>query len=324
MIGALVLILLLGLLGLFFYNLQPAASAAKNSAQTVFEVKQGDGFRTITQHLYDEHLIRSRLAFEAFALLDGKASSLKPGLYRLNPTMNAMDIAKLLTGMSAGEARVAIPEGSNIYEIDKLLSNALVIHPGDLINFHDDGNLEGKLFPDTYEFFTDANIKNVAQELLDNFVAKAVPVLSGDQKNSTRDLIIASLLEKEVPDQGDQEIVAGIILKRLAAGMPLNIDATICYAKLLNAAKTASSAPSGCYPLTPLDFKIDSPYNTYLYKGLPPSPIGNPGISAITAALSPQSSPYWYYLSDPKTGKTIFAKTLDEQNKNKFKYLESN
>ena len=123
-----------------------------------------------------------------------------------------------------------------------------------------------------------------------------------------------------MPDQNDQEIVAGIILKRLAEGIPLDIDATVCYAKLLGRPTSTAQACS----LSPLDFKIESPYNTYLYKGLPPGPIGNPGTSAITAALHPQSSPYLYYLSDPATGKTIFAKTLDEQNQNRVKYLESN
>ena len=300
---------------LFLYNLQPVSA---DKTPVIFEVKQGQGFRAIAGNLYDAHLIRSSVAFEIFALLDGKALSLKPGLYRLSAAATAEDIAKSLAGQSAGEATVTIPEGSNIYEIDKILSNALVIRPGDLINFHDYGNIEGKLFPDTYEFFTNANVKAVAEELMGNFAAKAQPVLAKDAKNAVRDLVIASLLEKEVPDDADRRIVAGIILKRLSAGMPLNIDATVCYAKLM----ASPSGKGACYPLTALDFKINSPYNTYLYKGLPPGPIGNPGISALTAAENPTTSPYWYYLSDPATGKTIFAKTLDEQNQNKVKYLE--
>ena len=109
--------------------------------------------------------------------------------------------------------------------------------------------------------------------------------------------------------------------------MPLDVDATVCYAKLLEnqaSRPAASQVAQACYPLTALDFKIDSPYNTYLYRGLPPGPIGNPGVSAIMAAIHPVVSPYWYYLSDPKTGKTIFAKTLDEQTQNRVKYLGSN
>jgi UPF0755 protein len=177
--------------------------------------------------------------------------------------------------------------------------------------------LEGHLFPDTYQFYTNDTVTDVVREMTSDFNAKAGPLLAAAP---TSTLIIASIVQKEVPDQQDQELVAGIVLKRLADGMPLDIDATVCYAKLL---QSPSSTAQTC-SLSVLDFKIDSPYNTYLNKGLPPGPIGNPGTSAITAALHPQGSPYLYYLSDPATGKTIFAKTLDEQNQNRVKYLESN
>jgi UPF0755 protein len=318
-IGAAVLLIVVISSALFFFNLKAVAddSAAPTA---VFAIPQGTGFRQIAQNLYDAHLIRSPIAFELFALLEGRAFQLKPGSYRLNAGMDTASIISAISGNGAGEAMVTIPEGSNIYEIDKILSDALVISPGTLIRFPSAAGLEGKLFPDTYQFYTDANIDDIVQELTDNFNTKAAPILNADPANEKRNLIIASLLEKEVPAEQDQQIVAGIILKRLAANMPLDIDATVCYAKLL----AAPTSTGGCYPLTPLDFKINSPYNTYLYKGLPPGPIGNPGVSALTAALHPQSSPYWYYLSDPKTGKTIFAKTLDEQNQNRVKYLESN
>ena len=104
--------------------------------------------------------------------------------------------------------------------------------------------------------------------------------------------------------------------KRLAAGMKLDIDATICYLKKI------LKGQSSCYPLSPEDFKIESPYNTYLHIGLPPGSIGSPNISAISATMNSITSPYWYYLNDPKTGKTIFAKTLDEQNANRRIYLK--
>lgn len=302
---------------LFIYALRPANAANANTV--VFEVSQGEGFREVSSALYDAGLIRSADAFDLFALAGGKALSLKPGRYRLNPSMSAGAILDALSGGIASEVTVTIPEGTNLYAIDGILSKALVIHPGDLIGFHADGNIEGKLFPDTYRFYTDTNVSAVVQELMDNFDAKALPVLNADQANAGRNLILASILEKEVPDPKDQALVAGILLKRISAGMPLDVDATICYAKLL--ADPTSTA--SCYPLTALDFKLNSPYNTYLYRGLPPGPIGNPGIAAITAAMHPVSSPYWYYLSDPKTGETIFAKTLDEQNQNRVKYLES-
>jgi UPF0755 protein len=309
----------------FFHELSPAG--ASNAPQTVFEITPGEGFREVAAALRGNHLIRSSAAFDIFALFGGHALTLKPGLYHLSSSMTSSEIINIISGGNAATAMVTIPEGSNIFEIDNILSKALVIHSGDLVRLQQsgvDGNLEGKLFPDTYEFYTNSNVKDVVGELLDNFATKAQPLLAAGAattvgKSATSDVILASILEKEVPDQTDQEIVAGIILKRIAAKMPLDIDATVCYAKLL----AENGAATGCSSLTPLDFKVKSPYNTYLYEGLPPGPIGNPGISAITAALHPQSSPYFYYLSDPGTGKTVFAKTLDEQTQNRVKYLES-
>ncbi len=326
-IGGIVIVVVSIAAGWFFFSLDPVGAAAGSTTMlpVVFQVNAGDGFREVAQNLYAARLIRSPLAFELFSLVDGRAFTLKPGWYRLNPSMDASQIIVDLSSGGAGEVTVVIPEGSNLYDIDRILSNALVIRPGALINFTNAQNLEGRLFPDTYQFYTNDNVTDVVKEMMDDFDAKAAPLLAADPPTADvadeqRTLIIASIVQKEVPDQNDEELVAGIILKRLADGMPLDIDATVCYAKLLAAPTSTAQACS----LSALDFKIDSPYNTYLNKGLPPGPIGNPGTSAITAALRPQSSPYFYYLSDPATGKTIFAKTLDEQNQNRVKYLESN
>lgn len=213
------------------------------------------------------------------------------------------------------DVAATIPEGSTVYDIDRILSDAGVISRGDLIAANASTSLEGKLFPDTYNFFPSSTASAVIQKFSNNFEAKAAPLFAVDEKNAERDLTIASILEKEVASSTDRAIVAGIILKRLDAGMALNVDATLCYAKQIAAAGTS------CYPLTPADFQSNSPYNTYTHQGLPPTPISNPGVDAIQAALHPQASPYWYYLSDPKTGKTIYAKTLEQQNANRRKYL---
>ena len=311
--------------GWFFFSLDPVDAAAGSAATPpiVFQVNAGDGFRDVAQNLYVAHLIRSPLAFDLFSLVDGRAFELKPGSYKLSPSMDVAQIVAALSGDGAGKVTVTIPEGLNIFDIDRILSDALVIQPGALINFTSTQNLEGHLFPDTYQFYTNSNVGDVVQEMTGDFNAKAVPLFVAqgvtDPADVSRTLIIASIVQKEVPGQNDEELVAGIILKRLADGMPLDIDATVCYAKLLAAPTSTAQTCS----LSALDFKIDSPYNTYLYKGLPPGSIDNPGTFAITAALHPQGSPYFYYLSDPATGKTIFAETLDEQNQNRVKYLES-
>lgn len=301
-----------GVVSLFSHALSPLA--AERNVTIVFDVQPGEGFRTIISALSSAHLIRSSFAVELFSLLGGKAFNIKPGLYRLSAGMSSEEIINILAAGNAVPVTITIPEGSNKYDIDRILSNALVIRPGALIH---NEIVEGKLFPDTYQFYTNTSVQDVVAKLMDNFNTKAVPILDQDKKNFDRNLILASLVEKEVPDPADQAIVAGILLKRANTGMTLNVDAAVCYAKFL----AQDSAEGGCYPLTPLDFKIASPYNTYLNKGLPPGPIGNPGASAIAAVLHPQSSPYWYYLSDPKTGKTVYARTLAEQNINREKYF---
>jgi UPF0755 protein len=320
-IGFWVILAVFAALGLFLYGLTPASGNA-NAAPVVFEVKQGSRFRDIISDLRSAGLIRSSSAAEAFSLLAGSARGMQPGFYKLSPAMSAPSILRAIASGAVQEITVVVPEGSNLYQIDAILADALVIRRGELIDLAKASGtavgLEGKLFPDTYRFFAGSKIQDVVQKFLDNFDAKAAPLLAADKKNAAGDLIIASMVDKEVPDPSDQKIVAGIMIKRLAAGMPLDVDATICYAKL----QEDPFAAAGCYPLASVDFKIRSPYNTYLNKGLPPGPIGNPGISALSAAIHPQSSPYWFYLSDPATGKTIFAKTLDEQNTNAVKYLK--
>jgi UPF0755 protein len=323
-VGVVVLLAVFAVLGLFLYGLAPTGSGGANHP-VVFEIKQGQGFREIVGGLRAADLVRSSFATEIFALLTGSARSMQPGIYKLDPGMSTPEIVREITSGAAREVTVVVPEGSNIYQIDTILADALVLHAGDLVSFKGTSttpqtaaDLEGRLFPDTYRFFVGSDVQVVVQKFLDNFDQKAAPLLAKDEKNVGRNLIVASLVDKEVPDPNDQKIVAGIILKRLQAGMPLNIDATVCYAELV---ARPGSGPD-CGSLTSLDLKIQSPYNTYLYKGLPPSPIGNPGISALSAAMDPESSPYWFYLSDPATGKTIFAKTLDEQHANTVKYLK--
>ena len=320
--GSIIALAVILLCGCFFYSLSPV-NQQKGATMSVFEIQHGEGFYDVGKNLSEGNFIRSALSFDILLLLSDRMSQLKPGEYKFNQGMSAFAIADELTDSTEREVTVTIPEGSNIYEIDGILSKALVIHAGDLINFHNDGNLEGRLFPDTYNFFTGTGVDVVVEKFLDNWNAKAEPILGLNELQCMTDtaceknLILASIVEKEVPGIEDQKIVAGILLKRLTIGMYLDLDSTICYAK--EASDTLSTA--GCYPLTPLDFKIDSPYNTYSYKGLPPTPIGNPGISAISAVENPESSSYWYYLSDPKTKKTIFAKTLGEQNANRRIYL---
>jgi UPF0755 protein len=302
---------------IFSAGLSPASPAG---TPVTVVIPHGQGFFQVAKELDAAHLLRSRLIFEAAAILSSAAFHVQSGTYRLTPAMSASAILHELSA-GASAVTVTITEGSNIYQIDKILSDAGIITSGDLINFKTDGNLEGKLFPDTYQFFEGTDISSVVQKFLDNFNAKAEPLLASDPKNEDQDLTLASIVEKEAPDQADQSIIAGIILKRMVDGMRLQIDATVCYAEQVTMPQTIVD----CTALSRSDFTSASPYNsdynTYLHAGLPPGPIGNPGVVAITAAIHPSSSSYVYYISDPATGQIHYAVTLAEQDANIKKYL---
>lgn len=310
-------VVLLAILATSLYFLSELSPIAADGRPQVFSVETGEGFRDIAGHLSSARLVRSRFAFEVLSFVSGSAAKLKPGVYKLSRASSSYEILGELVLGSHREVSVTIPEGASIYEIDKILSASGVLTERSVIDFNGAAKIEGRFFPDTYRFFLGSETKEVVGKFLENFRAKAEPILAEDKKNEEADLILASLVEKEVPGDDDRKIVAGILKKRLNSGVPLQVDATVCYAKRF----LISVRNPSCYPLTPLDFKIDSPYNTYLHGGLPPGPIGNPGISAIKAALHPKNTEYWYYLSDPKTHKTVFARTLEEHSRNRALYL---
>ncbi len=309
-------VLLLALGGAFFNALRPVDASA-NAVSTVFTVVRGEGFRSIVGRLSSERLIRSPLAFETLALVMGSALSLQPGTYEFSPSMSSVAILGTLAGSLAEDVEVVIPEGADRYDIDRILSEHGIVPQGSFFAIASSSAAEGKLFPDTYRFFLHSNPADVLREMMDTFAAKAGPLLAGDVQ-AERDLILASIIQKEVPDSHDEQLVAGILLKRLARDMPLQVDATVCYAKEIKVMGTGN----GCYPLDSLDFKIDSPYNTYLYRGLPPHPISNPGLEALRAAQNPLASSYWFYLSDPVTKKTIYSNTFDKHNAQRSLYLK--
>ncbi|HEY4523516.1 MAG TPA: endolytic transglycosylase MltG [Candidatus Paceibacterota bacterium] len=292
---------------LFIIFLQPVLKSDVSPKEVT--IGRGDGLGEIATQLKGENLIQSNLVFQLFALVTLRAHLLKPGNYVFSRAISTPEIVRQLVLGGRDEVVVVIPEGFSAREIDMLLSKEGIIKKGELISIALKKKLEGYLFPDTYLFYRGSEVNMVLIKFSETFKEKVEPLL-GTEKNALETLILASLIEKEVPNSDDRKIVAGILLKRLASDWPLQVDASICYLK-----------PGKCYPLIPLDFKIDSPYNTYLYKGLPIAPIANPGIDAIIAVLHPEKSSYWFYLSDSKTGKTFFAKTLEEHNKNKTRVL---
>jgi UPF0755 protein len=320
--------------GVVFLN-KNFAPVSNDNSQIALKILPGDSFNMIVSQLKEKELIKNKLAFKILAILSGKAHQIKPGEYLLNRSLSSREIIKILV-KGPEEIAVTIIPGKTLKEIDDLLSKNKIIQKGELINLdintvyltnpskyfflENKKTLEGFLLPDTYRFLTGESPKNVAFKILDNFLEKALPILEKDDKIEEnreilyQDLILASCVEKEVPVFEDQKIAAGILKKRLEIGMPLQVDATVLYAK-------CDGRFNNCSSLRGSDLKIDSPYNTYLFKGLPPAPISNPAISTIEAVINSTDSPYLYYLSVPNTNITIFSKTLEEHNHNRLQYL---
>ena len=295
-VAAAVFFILAGIFWLFFL------SAPKNFPPgKMMVIEKGTGLAEISGRLEKEGLVRSQSGFALYARVSNKSKKIKYGKYLFNEPVSIFALAGRLTKGEFGfkPVKVVIPEGLTVKEIAEQF--------GDFENFdkkeflEKTAGLEGYLFPDTYLFLPGAETEQIIGTMRDNFQKKA-----GDVGQDT--VIMASLIEKEVPDSGDRKIVSGILWKRLEIGMPLQVDAVFPYI-------------TGKREILSDDLKIDSPYNTYLYKGLPSGPISNPGLDAIEAARNPKETPYLYYISG-SDGKTHFAKTYEDHLKNKEKYLK--
>ncbi len=320
-------------ISLFLFLLTPVSDVP---SYVNLEIVPGSGFTEIAAILAEKGIIRSKTIFLIYGGMTGSAHLLKPGNYILNTGSSTPAVLGVIEKGPSIDVSVTIPEGATLKDIEVFLSRAGIAPIGSLnaISISEFANeyeflmtqksLEGFLFPDTYRFFRNSDTKTLVIKMLDNFNTKAWPLLreckSKIEKCKEMDflevLTVASLLEKEVVSYSDRQLVAGILYKRLNVGVGLNVDATIAYAKCARAFVTC-----GDPKVYRRDLEFQSLYNTYLYKGLPPGPIGNPGLEAIKAALNPAQSDYFYYLSDPKTGKTIYSKTLDEHNDNRARYL---
>ncbi len=329
-----VIFLLLAFLFLIYEIYLPHSSAA--GAQEVV-ILPGMGSRSIAQNLKHAGAIRSKWAFIIYVSLTGQAHLLKPGTYNfVSPSI--AEIAEALAASEPSDLVITIPEGWSAGEIGAYLQRRGVagaaafeelVSPAGSRAFADrfpflrgrpaSVGLEGYLFPDTYAIYPDAKPEDVIVRMLENFDRRLDPLLRSlitrQGKTIFQIITMASLIEKEVRSDEDRAVVSGILWKRLGAGIPLQVDASITYIKKYNAKRITNNGR-----ISIKDTQIDSPYNTYRSLGLPLGPIANPGLSAIRAALYPKSSPYLYYLSAPD-GRTIFSRILEEHIAAKAKYL---
>jgi len=324
LIAKLVLLLLL-IVGVFLWSDIYLPVHPGTNKVVEFTVQKGQGAKEISISLKNEGLIKHTSTFRIYALLSGKSHKLQAGQYELSLSMSS---SQMVDKMARGDVKreiVTIIEGWDLRDIAEYFEEQGISTKEQFLDLakkdFTDGltilqdkpktvTIEGYVFPDTYEVAPGTGAEDIIKKILSNFDEKLRPELRAEiekQKRSIFDIITAaSLIEKEVKSQEDKKVVSGILLKRLAISMPLQIDATITYI-------TGRAAVSFS------DLEIDSPYNTYKYYGLPLGPISNPGLESIEAAIYPTMSDYLYYFT-ARSGKTIFSKTYAEHQRQLDKY----
>lgn len=327
-------LVILSIAGLVFYGYQIFTPVSGAADKKPFVIAEGTGAHQISNDLSEAGLIRSKFWFETYVWQKKLDRSFPAGLYELSASMNIMEIAGLLTKPGGSEKNIIIIEGwDNKQLADYLATEGLFAKEQflqtvgrNLSAFKkdydflqdkpDNADLEGYLFPDTYRIFKNATVEQIVRKMLDNFNAKLTldlrQEITKQNKSIFEILTMASILEKEVKTLTDKQIVADIFYKRLASGIALQSDATVNY--ITGKGVTQPSLN---------DLSVESPYNTYKNRGLPPGPIANPGIESIEAAIYPTANVYYYFLTT-NDGQVIYSKTYEEHLANKRKYLSSN
>lgn len=311
---AIFIILIIGAVGAIVWwnnGLSPVNPNEKDSK--IFIVRKGSGLKEIAAKLEKEKLIKDRIAFFIYTRVGRFEEKIQAGSFRLSPSMRADEIAQNLTHGTL-DVWVTIPEGKRAAEIAEILKKEISTYDSSWKNI-----LileEGYLFPDTYLVPKDAEIDTIINQMQGNFEQKYASIDTTKTKLTKEQIVIlASLIEREAITQEEKPVIAGILMNRLNLGMALQVDATIQYAKGQNVINK-----KWWEPVMLEEYKTaKSNYNTYLFLGLPPGPISNPGIEALAAAANPSNTDYLYYLHD-KDRKIRYAKTLDEHNMNIEKF----
>jgi UPF0755 protein len=319
--GLLVFFLVLVLLasGAFaFYRYSVGASGP--SKPVAIEIPEGANASDVGELLEDAGVVRSGLAFRVKAGFEGVEESLLAGMYDMRTNMTVDEaLSALESGPIVETVSVTIPEGLEVAEIAAEVGDVLEVDPGAFKQAATSGEhslppylpegtetTEGFLFPKTYDFSPDAQADQVVATLLAQFEEEA-STLDWSKAESLgltpyEVVTVASLIEREARAEEDRAKVSAVIHNRLEEGMALQIDATVQYA-----------LPEKNRLLTLEDYEYESPYNTYLHPGLPPTPIASPGLASLEAALNPADEDYLYFLVvDPDTGRHVFADTYDE------------
>lgn len=327
--GAFFLFLCLIIVGAFFiysqYNKALNIPNSESSETVSFTITPGESSSVIAQNLVEKGLLNKSdlLFFRAYLRQSGSGSQLQAGEFQIPLNLTMVELVDALKRAHANDVTITIIEGLRADEIAQVFETefakvdptikrfsqseylALVTDQGFISELGLSTNtLEGYLFPDQYKFFEDATAADVIKSQIDHFKSQV------GTSYTNEDIIIASLVERESRTDDERPLVADIIKRRNDEGWFLNIDASLLYHK-----------GDWNHVLTLADIEEDQPYNTYTNLGLPPTPICNPGLSSIKAALNPEPNNYYYYIHED-SGQVHFAETLEEHNQNILNYLQ--
>lgn len=296
----------------------PADYAGEGTGQVQITVGDGDSAGAIASELKAKDVVKSREAFVTASAQDERSRSIQPGAYNLRAQMSAAAALDLLLDPSARAVdRLTIPEGSRLDETFAAITEATDITQEELVAAaidpaalglpaYAEGQLEGFLFPATYEVEPDVTATEVLSQMIARF-QQAATSLDLEARAAAlgitpyQAVITASLVEEETAFPTDRAKVARVVFNRLDAGMPLQFDSTVNYVKKEKSLQVSLD-----------DLKIESDYNTYENKGLTPTPINSPGQEAFEAALNPEEGTWTYFVLQSTDGSSFFTESYKE------------
>ncbi len=299
------------LIGLKLYN----QDVDLRNRQVSIIVEPGDGFGKIVDQMVSEGVIESRLPLKLVARISGDDKKLTPGRYDFIGVNSCKSVLERFVEADFLRLKVTIPEGSTIWETAQILNRTMSYDSTKVIRLSKDSSflkelnvtgLEGYLFPETYFFPWGYPLNQVLTDMVRQYRSATDSIWPDETAGSlTVDevIVLASIIEAETGLGSEREMVSSVYHNRLARSMKLDADPTVIY-----------GLGGLDRPLWTKDLKKDTPYNTYMHKGLPPTPINSPGLAAIKAALNPAKSDFLFFVAD-KSGGHRFSKTNAEHNR---------
>lgn len=306
---------------------------AAQGKTVLITVKKGESAKSIGDTLQEQGIIRSSRLFEVLVGITGVQDSLEAGDYEFDPGLPAIEVVRRIAEGRTASREVLIPEGRRVEEVADILDRGGVVKKQDFLDAlvrsrytepflaqTDTTDLEGYVFPATYDFFRDEKPADVVDTFLKAFQANVADKLQLEGQDLTLDQVItlASIVEREAAVASERPVIASVYLNRMRLGIPLQADPTVQYA-LAQSAASVSQYGYWKTGLTLDDLKVDSPYNTYVHPGLPPGPIASPGFDSIEAVVRPARTNYLFFVAK-NDGTHVFAETLEEHLRNVEKY----